>query len=297
MELPAEIITEHKLEQSQIDAIKNYVVNEYVPTIKKEYDGLANTNAEKILDGAAKKAKEMFGLNIDREQGEKYGDYVSRLTEKVFEKTKLELNEKEKEIQEKLANFKGGDEFKAQLEVLKAEKDSLLKKVAELEPLQGIDVKYKEANEQLSKLKLNVAFNSVKPSFPDTANKYEVNAKWDAFKNQVLAKYNIEIIDNEPIAVDKENHHKQVKLAELLNNDKNITKLLQGRQQKGNGASSVSKINVDGVPFAIPTEASKEEINLLVREHLIKKYGDALHANYAHEFSQMLSTIYSAKKG
>lgn len=297
MELPAEIITEHKLEQSQIDAIKNYVVNEYVPTIKKEYDGLANTNAEKILDGAAKKAKEMFGLNIDREQGEKYGDYVSRLTEKVFEKTKLELNEKEKEIQEKLANFKGGDEFKAQLEVLKAEKDSLLKKVAELEPLQGIDVKYKEANEQLSKLKLNVAFNSVRPSFPDTANKYEVNAKWDAFKNEVLAKYNIEIIDNEPIAVDKENHHKQVKLAELLNNDKNITELLQGRQQKGNGASSVSKINVDGVPFAIPTEASKEEINLLVREHLIKKYGDALHANYAHEFSQMLSTIYSAKKG
>lgn len=295
MEFTKEFVEEHGLSEEQVGALTGYVQNEIVPTIKKEYDGKANENAEGILSGASKYAKEKLGIDVEREKGEKYGDYLTRLFDTGLSKTKSALETKEKEIEEKLKNFKGGDEYKAQLEALKNEKDDLMKQVAELEPLKGVDEKYREATETLTGLKKEVAYNSIKPNFPEGANKYEVDAKWNEFKKAVEEKYNIELVDGKPMAVDKENHHKVVELSTLLEADSNIKELLQGRQQKGTGATPVDFKEVEGVPFKVPKGIDSTEQSRLVREYLVNELGSNLHPEYNKKFGELLTKIKSAK--
>lgn len=289
MELTKEFIEQHGLQENQVEAITKYVSSEIVPNIKKEYDGVANKNAEGILSGAADFAKQSLGVNIDREQGEKLGDYLKRISETHFSKASSDLQAKQKEIDEKLANFKGGDEYKAQLEQLKADKDNLLKKVAELEPLSGIEEKYRQATEQLTGMKKEVAYNSVKPNFPDTVNKYEADAKWGAWKSMVEEKYNIELVEGKPIAVDKENQHKTIELSELIAQDKNIADLLQGRQQRGTGAKPTEFI--DGLEVKVPKGATSEEQSKAVKEYLIEKLGDPLHKDFSKQFLDLLAKV------
>lgn len=295
MELSQEFIESNGLTNEQVTALSGYVENEYIPSLKKEWDGKANKNAEGILSGAAKYASEKMGVNLEREQGEKAGDFFNRLFDVGLENQKTELSNKQKEIEEKLKNFKGGEEYKSQLEQLKNEKDALLKQVAELEPLKGLDEKYDKATEQLSQFKINMALGSVKPNFPSDVNKYEVKAKWDEFTSNVLKNYTIEEVDGNWIAVDKENQYKQVSLSELVEQDTNITELLKGRQQGGLGAKPISTKKVDGIPFDIPNEADSVELSKLVREHLVKELGSAMHKDYASKFQEMLTKIKSAK--
>lgn len=295
MELSQEFIESNGLTAEQISALKGYVENDYIPTLKKEWDDKANKNAEGILSGASKYASEKIGIELEREKGEKFGDYFNRLVDKGLESKKSELSQKQAEIEEKLKNFKGGDEYKQQLEQLRSEKDALLQQVAELEPLKGLDEKYQEASQKLSEFKIKSALNSVKPSFPKEANTYEVKAKWDEFTKNVLNDYNIEEVDGEWVAVSKENQYKQVKLNELVEKDQNITELLKGRQQGGTGAKPISTKKVDGIPFDVPQEADSVEISKLVREHLIQELGSTMHKDYSSKFQAMLSKIKSAK--
>lgn len=285
--LNEDFVKENELKPEVVDAIKSSHENA-VAELKKEWDGLANTNAEKILDGASKKAKEMFGVDVDREQGEKYGDYLNRISSLSFESAKSALDKKQAEIDAKLKDFKGGDEYKQQLEDLRNEKDTLLKQVAELEPLKGLDEKYKEATEKLSGLKLSVAFNEVKPSFPTEVNAYEAKAKWDEFKKSVLDQYDIEIVDNEAMAIDKENKYKAVKLSELVKQDQNITELLQGRKQSGTGAKPKDLRDVEGVPFKVPADADGATRSKLIREYLTGTLKlDVASQEYSKQFSEL----------
>lgn len=291
MELEKEFIEIHKLTEEQASAINKYYGEEVIPSIKKEYDGLANKNAESILEGASKALQSKFGITDERQQGEKIADFISRIVEKPFETTKAELEKNKKEYEEKLKNFKGDDELKGKYEKLVSTNDELLKQLAELEPLKGLDVKLQEKDQELSGLKLNVAFNSIKPSFPDTANKYEVDAKWNNFQKDVLEKYVIEIEDGKPMAVDKENHHKKVKLSDLLEANKDISELLQGRKQEGVNGKPANLLDVSGVPFKVPEGATTEELSTLVRDHLEKKLGNRLHPSYAKEFQDLMLKI------
>jgi len=296
MEFTAEFITENGLTEEQVKAVTGHFTSDVIPNLKKEYDGVANTNAEGILDGASKYAKEKLGINLDREQGEKVGDYLKRALDSKFNSTEADLQLKQKEIEDKLSNFKGGDEYKQQLEILKNEKDVLLQKVAKLEPLEGFDEKYNGATEELSRLKKEVAYNSVKPIFPDTVNKFEADAKWSSFKNELEAKYNIELIDGKPIAIDKENEHKRFDLESLVNQNENISELLKGRQQGGNGARQIDYKSVEGVPFKIPENVSSEDLTKLVREHVLRSHSDITSTGYAQEFKNLYSKVKNAKK-
>lgn len=295
-QLSEDFVKENELNENQIAAVTSYVKSEYVPTLKKDWDGLANTNAEKILDGAAKKARDMFGVEVDREQGEKYGDYLNRISEKANEKARTDLAEKQSQIDEKLKNFKGDSAYKEQLEALKLEKDTLLQQVAELEPLKGIDEKYREATETLSGLKLNVAFNGIKPNFPSEVNEYEAKAKWEEFQKNILEKYTIEIVDGVPMAIDKENQYKTEKLSDLLKKDDNINGLLQGRQQKGTGAKPVDLRDVDGVPFKVPANATTEERSKAIREYLTTTLKlNVTSKEYSEKFAEFNIKIATAK--
>jgi len=290
MEFTQEFIEANGLNEDQVKAVTGYVETDIVPTLKKTYDeeykGRANENAEGILSGASKYAKEKLGVEIEREQGEKWADYLQRVSETHFSSKEKNLANKEKEYQDKLANFKGGDDYKAELEKLKVEKDGLLRQVAELEPLKGIDLKYSETIDKLTNMQKEVAYGSVKPLFPDTANKYEVDARWAEFKTAVEAQYNIELIDGKPFAIDKENIHKKVELATLVAGDENISQLTQGRSQKGTGAKPTDLMSVEGLPFKVPKGADSTEITNLVKEHVLKEVSSVTDPAYAKKFQE-----------
>jgi hypothetical protein len=291
MEFTQEFIEANGLNDDQVKAVKGFLDTEIVPTLKKTYDeeyrGKANENAEGILSGASKYAKEKLGVNIEREQGEKWADYLQRVSEAHFSSKEQELADKEKEYQDKLANFKGGEQYQQELEKLKQEKDNLLKQVAELEPLKGIDEKYNETVSKLTNMQKEVAYGSVKPNFPDTANPYEVDAKWNKFKSDVEEKYNIELIDGKPFAIDKENVHKKVELASLVANSEDISSLLKGREQRGTGAKPTDLISVEGLPFKVPKGASSTELTKIVKEHVLNEVGDITSDKYAQRFQEL----------
>jgi hypothetical protein len=296
MEFSAEFITENGLSAEQVSAVTGHFTSDVIPSLKKEYDGVANTNAEGILSGALVYAKEKLGLEFDRDQGEKVGDYLKRALDSKFSSTQSALDLKQTEINEKLANFKGGDEYKLQLDGMKNENDSLLQKIAKLEPLEGLDEKYQGATSELSKLKTEVAYGTVKPVFPKEVNTFEAKAQWDAFKSGVEAKYTIELVDGKPIAIDKENIHKRFDLQELVNQDNNISELLKGRQQTGTGAKQVDYKEVDGIPFKIPENATSEDLTLIVREHVLKEVSDITSKEYTTKFMELYQKVKLAQK-
>ena len=270
MALSEEFIKENGLDLEMAKKIDGYYSSNVIPGLKKSWDGKANTDAEGILTGASKYAAEKFGISAEREQGEKFADYLNRVSDLSLQSKIDAFKSKELELETKLKNFKGDDELKTQLDQFKDKNDVLLQKIAKLEPLEGFDEKYKSTSNELKQLKLSVAFDRVKPNFPDTVNKYESNAKWSEFEKSILEGNNIEIIDNISYAVDIDNPHKKVKLSELVDADSTIKELLQGRQQQGSGARSVNSKKVDGIPFNIPQNASSEELTKLVQNHLTK---------------------------
>tara|TARA_R110000851_G_scaffold189402_1_gene339653 strand:- start:6 stop:893 length:888 start_codon:yes stop_codon:yes gene_type:complete len=287
MALTEEFITANGLQAEQVSAIQSHYDTNVIPTLKQEWDGKANENAEGILGGASKYASQKFGIELDRDQGEKWGDYLVRISDSALSSKTEKLTLKEQELEEKLKNFKGGDELKAKYEQSLLDIDGYKQKVAKLEPLEGLDVKYKQSTETLTKLKREVAYGSVKPNFPDTVNKYEADAKWAEWKRGIEDKYTIELVDGKPIAIDKENEHKKFELSKLIEQDTNITELLKGRQQGGNGAKSADFLDVEGIPFKIPKDASKEQISSLVREHVIKELGSFTHKDFTKKFAEL----------
>lgn len=295
MEFTKEFIETNGLTEEQVTAVSGFVQSEIVPNIKKEYDTKANDNAEGILSGASKYAAQKFGVELEREKGEKFGDYLQRISDAGLSTKMQSLKTKEAELEEKLKNFKGSDELKEKYEKQLKDNDDLLKKVAELEPLKGMDALLKEKDQELTGLKRQVAFNSVKPSFPDTVNKYEANAKWGEFVKSFDEKYNLELIDGEAYGVDKENHHKKVKLSELVSADNNINELLKGRQQNGTGAKPANMKKVEGLEFDVPENATSEDLTKVVREHLLAKLGSITHKDYAQQFKELYNKAKAAK--
>ena len=258
--------------------------NEHIAGVKKEYDQTAHQNAEGILNGAAQKIAEV--TKVQRNQGEKIADYILRANGEYNSSLKSDLERAKSEYEQKLKDFKGDDATKAELDKAKAELDEAKKKLADFDVLKDKADKYEEATQTLSKLKLDVAFQKVKPSFPETANPFEVKARWEAFEKNVLDKYIIELVDGEPVAIDKENEHKRSSLKELVEKDEEITKLTQGRAQGGTGAKPGEKLKIEGVPFDVPKGATTEERSKLIQEYLATKGIDKVSPNYATEFAK-----------
>ena len=72
--------------------------------------------------------------------------------------------------------------MKKELAEAKTTFDELQKKTADYDTLKEQAEKADTLGEELSGLKLSVAFDSVKPKFADSVNEYEAKAKWDEFK-------------------------------------------------------------------------------------------------------------------
>ena len=293
-----ETITELGLTEAQISGLTPKF-NDFISNKQKEWDGLANTNAENIITGAVKTIQSKVGINEDRQQGEKIADYLIRVSDKALEVKQNNVTKLEQEYQQKLKDFKGDEATKSELDQAKKELDDAKKILATYDEVKGKADKYEEASQQLNGLKLEVAFGSAKPNFPDTVNPYEVKAKWDEFKSSVLEKYTIELVEGVPMAIDKENQYKQIKLSELVKENKELSELLTGRQQKGTGTRSRdgSTSKIEGVPFDVPDEAktNSAERSKAIKEFLLKEGLNPTNKEWSDKFSDYNKKIMSAK--
>lgn len=264
-----------------------------VADLKKEFGETANTNAEKIIEGAVKSTEEATG--VKREVGEKNADYLKRVGSVYLATLKTEVEQLKTEYQTKLKEFKGDEATSKELQEVKEALDLAKQTLADYDSVKEKASKYDETAEQLSGLKLQVSFQSVKPSFPDTVNEYEAKAKWDIFVNGVREKYNIELVEGEAIAIDKENEHKRTKLKDLVDKDEELIKLLQGRNQQGMGANQKDLKKVEGVPFDVPKDATSEERSKLIKDYLISQNVPVTSQEYSTKFAELNTKIKNAK--
>lgn len=295
MEFTPEFIEQHKLSEEQVKGITPFIQEQFA-TKQKEWDGKANQNAEGIIDGAIKSIQKQFGLELEREQGEKAADYLTRFSSQVVGSKKAELDKLKADYEEKIKGVKGQETLAKEYESMKAEKEEILKKYADYDELKEKAKGFEEANQTLSTLKLEVAFNGIKPNFPETVNPYEAKAKWDEFKADVLSKYTIELVDGVPMAVDKENHYKTAKLSDLLSKAEDIQGLLAGRQQQGTGAKPADLQKIQGVPFDVPKGATAKERSELIAKHLATQGIEKASPKYAEEFAKLNTAILAGEK-
>lgn len=288
MELEKEFIEKNGLSEDQVKAITEVAsatLAEAQKAMEDKFKGEANTNAENIISGAAALVEKETG--IKRSEGEKYADYLKRSGSEFTKGKSVEIDKLKADYTKKLAEFQGGDALKSELDTTKAKLDEALQKYADYDEVKAKAEKADEYDQQLSGLKLEVAFGKVKPTFPDTVNPFEAKAKWDEFQKGVLEKNTIEIVDGEAVAIDKENKFKQTKLAELVAKDESLSELTKGRQQIGTGAKPVKKVTIEGVPFEVPEGATTAAKAILIREYLTKNGTDIMDPTYAQKFAEL----------
>ncbi len=299
MELTKEQITEFELSEEQVGKINTWsdeTIAETVANTKKEFDGKANADAEKILTGAATKILE--DTKIERNKGEKMGDYIPRAWNEFNTAKITEVSKAKEDYEDKVKNFKGDEAKDKKINDLEIDLDDFKQKYADFDELKEKAEKYGPLSEKYEANKKEVAFNSVKPSFSKEANEWEVTAKWREFKKGILEKFDLEIVDGEAIAIDKENEHRRKKLSELVKKDESITTLTEGRKQKGPGAKEIKLVDFKDVPFKVPEGAEKDsEIRTkAVRDHLVEKGIAPLDERYTPLFRKYNNAIQIKKE-
>lgn len=290
MELSKEFIEEQKLSDEQVTAITDFGKN-HIADLQKEWDGKASKNADEILDNVFSGAGQKFGIDLKRDKGEKFNAFAQRFSDAFMEKKNGEVEKLKADYEQKLKEFKGGDALKSELDQAKQALDEAKQKLADYDELKEKAAKADEYGEQLSGLKLEVAFNGVKPSFPDTVNSYEAKAKWEEFKKSVLKDNKIELVDGEPLAVNRENEYKQVKLADLVAKDETLQELLKGREQQGTGGKPTDLEAIEGVPFKVPKDADGRTRSKLIKEHLAGEGIGVTDPRYSKKFEDIQKKI------
>jgi len=292
MELSKEFIEANKLSEDQAKAVtdfgKTFVATE-TTKVAEEWKTKAHENAQGILSGAAASIEKTTG--VKRKEGEKIADFIERSSTEFNSSKQSELAKIKSDYEEKIKGVKDAGSLKEEYEKMQAEKDALLKKFADYDTLSERAKKADEFEGQLSGLKLEIAFTSSKPAFPDTVNPFEAKARWDEFKAKILTTNTIEIVDGEPVAVDKENKFKQTKLSELVAKDEILQGLLKGRQQNGLGAKQTELKKVEGVPFDVPAKADNKQIKASITDYLTKQGMDITSTKYSAEFAKYTKLI------
>lgn len=272
LEFEKEFIEKHNLTEDavkEITELSTKHIDDIVADTKKEYDGKANNETQAILEGVFKTVQEE--TKVDRNKGEKMADYYLRAwTESNTTKTK-ELEDAKNDYLEKAKNVEGNEGITKELEDVKGKYDDAQKLLADYDETKATAEKYGPLAEEHDKMKKQVAYSTVMPSFPKEANEFEAKAKWDEFKKDTEKEWNIELVDGEAIAIKKDNPHKTEKLKDLLDNNEPITKLLEGRKQKGTNGEQTELRTVEGIPFDVPVDADNKKISELINKHLDKE--------------------------
>jgi cell fate (sporulation/competence/biofilm development) regulator YlbF (YheA/YmcA/DUF963 family) len=286
MEFTQEFIQENGLSEEQVTKLTEYAGN-HVADLQKQWDGKANENAEGIISGAGKKVIELTG--IQREQGEKWADYLNRANGLYFEGTKNSLTTKIAEYDEKIKSIKGSETLQNELKTAQEIIQGYKQKEAEYDELLkgGYKEKYSEASEKLTKTQQRIAFRDSLPSRPESVNKYEWDAKIKEFQADLLDKNNLVFDENDtPWLVDKENEFKKTKLEDAIKQSESIQELSKGRQQTGLG-SKQKKVSIEGLPFELPENAEPKERAKAIKEYLASQNINPMNPSYAAKFAEL----------
>jgi hypothetical protein len=154
MEFNEEFIKENELSEAQVTALTS-TTNDNEATLKKEWDGVANTNAERILSGAASAIAK--SINVTRNEGEKISEYISRAHTTAFASRTTEIDNLKSEYEEKIKNSGSDKAVKAELVEFKNKFSELQKKEASFDELigSGIQDKFEKQTKDYNKLNLN----------------------------------------------------------------------------------------------------------------------------------------------
>lgn len=301
MEFIEQIAPEIKLTPEQVTVIKekgNEYLNQQKGNWEKEiepkYRKMANDNAENILNDVARGFQSITG--VERIPGVKLADYLKESGELFFKGKESTITQLKSKYEKMIADGDANGATKQELTEVKTKLEELQKKEAIYSEYEKEDYKGKYINLQneLNTQKEQNAFNSVRPSFSDKLNKYEVAAKWDEFMNNVKKTYSIEFDENrKPIAVDKENKFKIIPLDKLVNDDLGIIELMKAQSGgQGAGTGSAKMVKMDGIPFDLPANPTPEQKTEAVRKHLetIGIVGKT-HKDYAVKFGEWMTKI------
>ena len=291
MEFNEDFVKENNLTTDQIGAITN-LYQSNVSELKKDWDNKANTNAEAIIQGAVTQAQKAVGIELPRNEGEKYSDYLNRISDAFVSTKKQSVDKLELEYQNKLKDFSGGDALKQEFEAFKEKADVFKQKAAQFDEWEAGDYKnkYENSSKELGALKQKQAFNSSKPDFPNHVNKFESLAKWKNFEGKVLAKYDVALNENdEAIAIDKDNNYNIKLLSDLVKEDEDIKGLLSKDEKQSNrgGGTNVPNKNIEGVPFLVSESMTPQDRNTAIKNYLTKELKLSITSReYSEKFSE-----------
>lgn len=281
-----EFIKTNELNDTQVAAITK-AGSDHIATLQQGWEAKANENAEGILHGATKSVQDLTG--ITHEKGQKIADYLTLASSNYLEGSKTSLDRKQKELDEKIKNAGGDETLKAELGSAKEKIEGLQKIEAEHSEWVKGDYKnlFEKSSGELSGMKKQIAFSGIKPKFADGVNEYEASTKWGNFEKSTLDKYDIHLDEqNIPHYADKENQFKTGKLSDLVKEDQEIQELVKGRQQTGTGASTKNNVDIEGVPFKVPENATATDRQKAIKDYLT---GDLKLDIFSQEYSAKYS--------
>jgi hypothetical protein len=303
MELTKEVIEAQKLSDDQVSVLNKFGTDSeslLVANAKKEYDGKANTDAEAILHGATESIVKLTGRK--HEAGVKVEDYFKSAWDDHSKSQMTVIENKQKELDDKIANAeKGGNEVLAgEFKSLKAKFDDLQVKEAEFDRIADGDFekKFTDLSTQHSGLLERQSFQSVKPSFDDKVNAYEVDAKWANFIKTTLETNHIKMVDGVAKAIDKDNEHKITDLKDLVEKDTDLKELAQGRSQEGPNGDPTKFAKITGVPFDVPEDSKTNTAarTAAIKDHLAKEGIPSMDDRFVGEFKKYNELILGITK-
>lgn len=298
MELQEQFITDNNLSTEQVAAINSFS-SKSDSELKQGYEGKANKDAEGILTGAAAAVQKSFGLDLPRVEGEKITEYFHRIGDASVKGTLDAGNKFKSDYETKLKDFKGNDALQSEFDALKLSSDGFKQDSAELSEWKtnGYKDKADTYGKELLTLKRSLAYSGVKPTFPDTVNKYEADTKWKNFTDSIDAKYEFHLDENDkPILKDKTNELIIVRLEDLVKEDKELTDLLTATKNPGLG-SKPANTSIEGVPFKVSNNMTSKEITQKVTDYLVNEQGipQFSGSKFGEEFEKLYSKIKQGK--
>jgi len=270
-------------EPEQIQVIEDaYKVKE------TELTGLANKNADGILNGFADTLTAITGLQRNGNE-EKVSSFFDRTVNdwlpsdaktkvEKAEKSVLDIGIERDEWKVKFENHKGD-------ETLKTELQSAQEKIAEFPNLLQAketewSTKYSDLETTHNTSKLNRSIVESMPKFDDNVNKFELEAKKKSAIERIKQTYELSYDDNGNLIGTKE--YDKTLVSELLKTDEELKDLILIEQNSGGGGEGGSgKAKTLNLPEAIGKGASQEIIKLhIINNENIDFLDDKFHVRF-----------------
>ena len=303
MEFTEEFITEQKFSTEQMTAINEVIKDAQdasgIAELKKGWDGTALKNADNIIDDAVKATQTANNFTLARDKDEKLGDWNVRYSKALNDTKQTELDTSISEYNDKVKNFQGDANLKAEIITLNDKLDPLLKQKADYDELlnSGVKDKYEALLIKNASDTKALAYSSAKPAFHKDIDSRIVNHEWTKFVAEIDAKYDLVEINGEWVACEKDNpKHAQKPLKDLIKDNEDLTKLIDGRQQDGPNASQAKTETIDGVPFGVPKDVSNKDLTALVHAQLAKE-GLEKHGHTSEEYSKRFQELFTNARG